>query len=119
MNLIPKKLCPIQFLSSCYQLHCLVEMGGDLFQLSCRWRSSPRHYFLNLIDRRCPWKHGLSIEHLSNETAQCPYIDRLAIILAAEEQLGCPVPSGRDIIGHNNSFLVIGLLHEPNQAKIT
>lgn len=94
-------------------------MDGDLFQLGGCWWSSPGHHFLNLIDGRGPWKHGLSIEHLSNEAAQCPYIDRLAIVLASEQQFGSPVPPCGDIISHDNSFLIIGLLHESNQAKIT
>lgn len=90
-----------------------------MFDILTRRLPSPCNNLLNLIDSRCPRKHGLSIEHLSNKTPQSPHINLLIIILRPQKQFWCPVPPSRNVISHNNQLLLRWFLHKSHKTKIT
>ena len=84
IDLVAEEFCSVYLLSCIKKLkECLVKIDRHALKFCRCWCSCPRHNFLNLIDSRCPWKQGLSIKHLPNQTSKCPYIDFFVIIFAA------------------------------------
>ncbi len=59
-------------------------------------------------------KNRFSINHLCNNTTNCPNINRLVIVIPSQNQFRRPIPPGSNIIGH---FTVIRYVS--SKTKIT
>ena len=90
----------------------------DVFDVLAGRRAGPPEHPFELVDGGSARKHGFAQKHLADETPQRPYVNFLAVIFAAQQQFGRPIPPRGDIIGHNNQLLVGGLLLEPHESEV-
>lgn len=65
------------------------------------------------------WEKRLPREHLYDNAAHTPHVDRLAIHLTSEEYFGTPIPPGGYLLRQDDLLLLFARRHEaPHEPKI-
>lgn len=81
----------------------LPTLGNSLYLLYSL-HSYHLGYHLKLLFRTFPFHEGFSQEYLCKYTSHTPYINCCGILITAEQEFRCPVPSGGNIVSQFIAF---------------
>lgn len=95
------------------------QIGVKVLQILVGRLPSPSHHLFDLIDSGGAWKHSLPVKHLAYEAAKSPHINLLVVIFGAKKKLRCTIPSGSNVVSHDNKLLLGWFFHKANQSKVT
>ena len=72
-----------------------------------------------MVDGGCARKHWLASHHFSDQATKRPNINFLRVIFTAKEELRSTIPSGSNVISHDDSLIILGFFKGPDEAKVT
>lgn len=81
----------------------------DASQVLVTRRADYVEYVIQLIEIVFAWKQWLVVEHLGQNAADAPHVDRFVVALRVEHDLGRAVPTRRHVLGEETRVIVIGI----------
>lgn len=99
--------------------HCLSLFWFEWSNVGCRRSASYADYSFKLVEDWSAWQQRFLEVDLGDDTAETPDVCLLIVVLGAEQNFGCSIPSGCYAFSKDGSFVVGFLGNRPNQTKIT
>lgn len=98
------------------RLDKVLGLVWDVLQLLVGGCPAQLNYALELVHVVLAGEQRAAEQQLSHDAADRPHVNRLAIVLPAQDHLRSPVPTGLDVAGLGHQQVLV--LLDPGKAKV-